>query len=72
MAREIQPADCEAALAGIAGANTVQEHTADRGVFNKQMDGVMKSKRIHGDAAAFSNIPGEVFAQRLLSQEGKS
>jgi CRP/FNR family transcriptional regulator, cyclic AMP receptor protein len=67
MAKRTQPADWEAALAGIAGANTVQEHTANRAIFSKQTDGVMKSERIPNDGSTFSK-KGDAVMERNKKQ----
>src|SRR5512143_1939025 len=63
MAKKSQPVDWEAALAGIAVGKTVPEYFANRDTFSKQTDGVMKGKRIHGDAAAFSKKGDAVTAR---------
>jgi len=45
MAKKSQPADWEAALAGIAGGNTVLEYAANRDIFSKQTEGVMAPQK---------------------------
>jgi CRP/FNR family transcriptional regulator, cyclic AMP receptor protein len=45
MAKKSQPVDWEAALAGIAGGNTVLEYAANRDIFSKQTEVVMASKK---------------------------
>ncbi|MGA3168980.1 MAG: Crp/Fnr family transcriptional regulator [Terriglobia bacterium] len=45
MAKKSQPADWEAALAGIACGNTVLEYAANRDIFSKQTEGVMAPQK---------------------------
>jgi CRP-like cAMP-binding protein len=45
MARKSQPADWEAALAGIGGGNTVLEYAANHDIFSKQTEGVMTPQK---------------------------
>jgi CRP/FNR family cyclic AMP-dependent transcriptional regulator len=45
MAKKSQPADWEAALAGIAAGNTVLEYAANRDIFSKQTEGVMAPQK---------------------------
>ena len=45
MAKKSQPADWEAALAGIAAGNTVLEYAANRDIFSKQTEGVMTPQK---------------------------
>ena len=47
MAEKSQPVDWEAALAGIAGGNTVLEYGASRDIFSKQKEFVMASDKGH-------------------------
>ena len=47
MAKKSQPADWQAALAGIAGGNTVLEYGASRDIFSKQKEFVMASDKGH-------------------------
>jgi CRP/FNR family cyclic AMP-dependent transcriptional regulator len=63
MAKKSQPADWEAALAGIAGAKTVPEYLAGRDILSKQTEAVMANKRIPGDGSAFSKKGKAVMAR---------
>jgi CRP-like cAMP-binding protein len=45
MAKKSQPADWEAALAGIAAGNTVLEYAANHDIFSKQTEGVMTPQK---------------------------
>ena len=67
MAKRTQPADWEAALAGIAGGNTVLEYAANRDIFSKQTEIVMANKRIPIDGGAFSK-KGDAVTGRNKSQ----
>jgi CRP/FNR family transcriptional regulator, cyclic AMP receptor protein len=69
MAKRSQPADWEAALAGIASGKTVPEYDANRDIFRKQTEAVMANKRIPGDAPAFSK-KGKAVMSRTKSQPG--
>jgi CRP/FNR family transcriptional regulator, cyclic AMP receptor protein len=69
MAKKSQPADWEAALAGIARGNTVPEYLADRGILSKQTEIVMTNERIRGDAATFSKKGDAVTARNKKQPE---
>jgi CRP/FNR family cyclic AMP-dependent transcriptional regulator len=51
MAKKSQPVDWEAALAGIAGGNTVLEYAANREIFSKQTEVVMARNKSQPEVA---------------------
>jgi CRP/FNR family cyclic AMP-dependent transcriptional regulator len=64
MAKKSQPVDWEAALAGIAGGNTVLEDAAKHEILSKQTKSVMARKRIPIDVSAFRKKRKAVTANR--------
>ena len=56
-------ADWAAALSGIPGGNSVLEYTVSRDILTKQTEGVMTSKRIPTNGAAFSKKGDAVMAR---------
>ena len=62
-------ADWEAALPGIPGGSTVLEYSANRDIFTKQTVGVMTSKRIPINGAAFSKKGDAVMARNQSQPE---
>jgi CRP-like cAMP-binding protein len=69
MAKKSQPVNWEAALAGIAGGNTVLEYAVNRDIFSKQTEAVMASKRIPSDGAAFSKQTEGLMARNKSQPE---
>jgi CRP-like cAMP-binding protein len=59
--------DCESALTGIAGGNTVPAYAVNRDIFTQQTEGVMTSKRTPVNRAVFSR-KGDAVMARSKSQ----
>jgi CRP-like cAMP-binding protein len=62
-------ADWEATLTGIAGGNTVPAYAAKRNIFTRQTEGVMTSKGIPINGAAFSKKGDAVMARNKSQPE---
>lgn len=66
MAKKSQPVDWEAAFEGSAGGNTVLEYAANRDIFSKQTEVVMK-KRGNEPEAVIANKTKEPDWERLIA-----